>query len=72
MASAPLTAIALSGETIDALCWRVLGRTTDVVEQAFELNPAHAAGVILPEGAAILLPSSIVAAPTIETVQLWN
>ena len=72
MATASLSATAMAGETIDALCWRVLGRTDGVVEDVFELNPAHAAGVILPEGAAILLPSSIVAAPTIETVQLWN
>lgn len=70
--AAPLPATALAGETLDALCWRVLGRTDGVVEEAIALNPAHAASVILPEGAAILLPSSITAAPAIETVQLWN
>ncbi len=69
--AAPTSASALAGETMDAICWRVLGTTNGTVEQALELNPAFAAGVILPEGAAIFLPS-IVAESPIETVQLWN
>lgn len=66
------TASAVSGETLDAVCWRVLGTTAGgVVEQALVLNPAHAASVILPEGATLFLPS--VGTPrAIETVQLWN
>ncbi|WP_034176293.1 tail protein X, partial [Burkholderia ambifaria] len=42
---------ALQGETIDALCWRVLGRTRGVVEAVLDLNRDLAQyGPILPHG----------------------
>jgi len=62
------------GDTIDALCWRHLGRTAGVTEQAIALNPGlAAAGPILTEGQAIILPAAADAAPSIrETVNLWD
>ena len=33
-------ATALAGETLDAICWRVLGRTQGVTEQAAEVGEA--------------------------------
>ena len=33
-----MMAVAQAGETVDAICWRVLGRTAGVTEQVFTLN----------------------------------
>jgi phage tail protein X len=65
---------ALSGETLDAMCWRALGRTRNVTEQALALNPGLAAlGPKLPEGTAVTLPDALqTAPPTRETVKLWD
>lgn len=67
-------ATAHQGETLDALCWRVLGQTGTVVEQALELNRDLAEqGPLLNEGQIILLP--ILAAPVTperEMVKLWD
>lgn len=68
------TAIALDGETVDAICWRVLGRTQGVTEQVLALNPGLAAiGPQLPGGMEITLPAIAAAAPAVrETVNLWD
>ena len=69
------TAIALQGEPVDQVCWRVLGYTRTVVEQVLDLNPGLAAlGPRLPAGTVITLPeaSSAAAAQTLETVSLWD
>lgn len=68
------TATALQGETLDALCWRVLGQTEGVVEQALELNRGLAdLGAVLAEGQEILLPlPAIPFTPTRKIVQLWE
>ena len=68
------TAIAQQGETLDALCWRVLGRTAFVVEQALELNRDLAdGGAHLAEGQVIVLPVLVpVSVPEHEIVQLWS
>lgn len=66
--------IAHQGETLDALCWRLLGRTRDVTEQALELNPDLAdLGAQLPGGTEVVLPA-IAAAARVEraTVKLWD
>ena len=65
---------ARAGDTIDALCWRTLGRTAGVTEQALALNPGIAAlGPILPEGRMVILPDINTAAPQMrETVNLWD
>ncbi len=69
-----MRATALAGETIDAICWRVLGRTRSVTEQVLILNPGLAAiGPRLPAGTEVLLPDLSQAAPPIlETVKLWD
>ncbi|MDQ5989792.1 tail protein X [Providencia stuartii] len=48
---------ALQGETLDALCFRVLNQTAGVVEKALELNPRLAdMGPILKHGTTVELP----------------
>lgn len=68
------TATALSGETVDAICWRVLGRTQNVTEQVLELNPGLAdIGPKLPAGTQVILPETAKLAPPVrETVNLWD
>lgn len=63
---------ALQGETLDALCFRVLGQTAGVVEQTLELNPGLAVhGAVLPHGTPVELPD--VTEPQHKPmIQLWN
>lgn len=65
---------ALDGETLDEICWRVLGRTRVVTEQVLALNPGIAAlGPRLPEGTPVTLPDLAAIAPDVrETVKLWD
>ena len=59
-------------DTLDALCWRHLGRTGGVVEAALELNPGLAApGPVLPMGTLVTLPTTPITT-TRATVQLWD
>lgn len=60
-------------ETVDAICWRALGRT-DLVEQVLKLNPGLAEiGPLLPAGTKIVLPEPVRAVvPVRETVKLWD
>ncbi len=69
-----ITATALDGETVDAICWRKLGRTQDVTEQVFKLNPGLAAlGPNLPADTVVILPELAQLSPaTRETVNLWD
>lgn len=69
-----MIATARQGDTLDLLCWRVLGTTTGVVEPAYLLNPGLAdAGPLLSEGQQVLLPDPpATAAPHRETVNLWD
>lgn len=62
------------GETVDAVCWRVLGRTAAVTEQVLEMNRGLAElGPILPAGTQLILPDPAAAAPEVrDTVQLWS
>lgn len=68
-------ATARQNESLDAICWRVLG-TTDggVLEQALTLNRGLAElGVFLPEGTVVILPDIPDNATSIvETVNLWD
>lgn len=61
-------------EPLDALCWRALGRTAGVVEQALDLNPGLAAlGRLIPAGTPVTLPEPAALAPPIrETIKLWG
>lgn len=71
-----MIAVAQQGETLDALCWRVLGRTEGVTEQTYTLNPGLAAlGPLLPGGIMVTLPdiANTAAAPPVRTtVKLWD
>jgi len=60
-------------DTVDALCWRYLGATIDVVEQAYELNPGLVdQGPVLRHGTAVVLPDVVSRVSTVETVKLWD
>ena len=69
-----MIAIAQDGETLDALCWRILGRTREVTEQALELNRDLAdLGAQLPGGTEVILPDLAQAPPPRRaTVKLWD
>lgn len=63
---------ALQDETLDALCFRVLGQTAGVVEQALELNPGLAGhGTALPHGTLVELPDTA-AQPQKTMIRLWD
>lgn len=66
--------IAREGETVDAICWRELGRTRAVTEQVLAMNPGIAVlGTLLPAGTLVNLPDLTAAAPAVlETVKLWD
>lgn len=68
------TATAIEGETVDAICWRALGRTRAVTEQVLALNPGLAdLGTRLPAGTVVILPELAATAPAVlETVKLWD
>jgi len=74
MASKTLTATALQDEPLDALCYRVLGTTVGVVEQALDLNRGLAdLGEYLPEGTVVILPAKVATeTPQNKIVQLWE
>lgn len=69
-----MIATAIQGDTLDLICWRVLGRTDGVVEAAYDLNRGlAAAGPVLAEGTVVILPDSVPATSAArETVNLWN
>lgn len=71
-----MIAVAQQGETLDAICWRVLGRTEGVTEQAYDLNPHLAAlGPNLPGGTRVILMelTTITSTPPKRaTVKLWD
>ncbi|MBB5447091.1 MULTISPECIES: tail protein X [unclassified Paraburkholderia] len=64
---------ALQGETIDAMCWRIYGRTDGVVEAVLEANPGLAAqGVFLPAGFPVSMPDPTGVTGTAQLVQLFD
>lgn len=65
---------ALQGETLDALCQRVLGRTASVTEAALAANPGLAdLGPRLPQGYPVNLPDTAQTAQSVTAqVQLWT
>lgn len=67
-----MKAIALQGDTLDALCARHYGRTEGVVEAVLLANPGLAElGEVLPHGTAVELPD-VETSPQAETVNLWD
>jgi phage tail protein X len=66
---------ALQGETVDALCWRALGRTGGIVEHVLDLNRGLAQyGPVLPHGLLVELPDEVPqsAQSGAERLQLWD
>jgi phage tail protein X len=65
---------ALQGDTLDLLCWRHLGATAEVTEQAYELNrDLSLAGPVLAEGTIVTLPDAVPAAAAVrDIVNLWD
>ena len=68
------TVTALEGDTVDAICWRELGRTKGVTEQVLALNPGLAAlGPAWPGGTQVILADLAQLTPAVlETVNLWD
>ncbi|MXO66241.1 tail protein X [Altericroceibacterium endophyticum] len=68
------TATARQDETLDELCWRVLGQTERVTEQALTLNRNLAdQGELLREGQEVILPIvTALQVPTRKVIQLWD
>lgn len=64
---------ARQGDTLDAICWRELGATAAVLEQAYLLNQNMAdVGPVLAEGTIVTLPDAPLASASLETVNLWD
>lgn len=68
------TVRASQGDTLDALCYRVFGRTAGVTEAALEANTGLAdLGPVLPMGTLVTLPDPADAVqPDVDIVQLWD
>lgn len=61
------------GDTVDAICWRVYGRTAGVTEAVLTANPGLAEfGAVLPHGTLVTLPDVTPQAPEREMVNLWD
>jgi phage tail protein X len=77
MAVAGLTpALSQAGETLDALCWRLLGSTA-AFDAVYAANPGIAAlGAVLPTGTAVAIPDALAgqagSVSVLETVKLWS
>ncbi|HDR9359277.1 TPA: tail protein X [Burkholderia vietnamiensis] len=64
---------AQQGDTVDALCFRYLGRTQSVVETTLEMNAGLADyGPVLPHGLAVDLPDPPSDQTTIQLVNLFD
>ena len=63
---------AIQGDTVDAICQRVYGRTAGVTEAVLLANPGIAdLGPILPHGTELDMPA-ISPQPAVQMVQLWD
>lgn len=74
MAAGTVTVRSLQGDTVDLLCQRHLGTTTQgVVEATLSGNPGLSAlGPVLPTGTAVVLQVPEVVIPSAASVQLWT
>ena len=63
---------AIQGDTVDAICQRVYGRTAGVTEAVLLANSGIAdLGPILPHGTELVMPD-ISPQPAVHMVQLWD
>jgi phage tail protein X len=61
------------GDTVDAICWRIYGRTAGVTEAVLEANPGLADfGTTLPHGTLVQLPEAPPQAEQRQMVNLWD
>lgn len=61
------------GDSVDALCFRHLGRTQGVVEAVLEMNPGLAEyGPILPHGLQVTLPDAPPKPTQPPLLRLWD
>ena len=68
-----ITVTTQTAEPLDALVWRVLGRSGDTVTGILADNKGLAAlGPVLPAGTAVRLPLALPAADTLQIVKLWD
>lgn len=67
------TVFAHQGETLDALLYRVYGKTAAITEQTLQLNP-HLVnqGPVLREGTPVTLPPPPDARAPKPPIQLWS
>ncbi|MEX3556374.1 MAG: tail protein X [Burkholderia gladioli] len=64
---------AQQNETVDALYWRIYGRTDGVVEAVLEANPGLAdIGPLLPTGCEVDMPNPTGIVGTASLVQLFD
>jgi phage tail protein X len=65
---------AQAGDTVDAVCWRHVGRTQGVTEAVLNANPGLAGiGVTLPAGHPIEIPDTVATVRTeTRTLKLWD
>lgn len=68
------TARAHQGETLDALLYRVYGKTAGITEKTLKMNPRLAEmGAVLPEGTSVALPPPPEVSETKKPkIQLWS
>lgn len=60
-------------DTVEALCWRHLKATRDVVEQTLDMNPGLADyGPVLPHGLLVELPEIVRTPAPKPTIKLWD
>lgn len=65
--------IAQDNDTIDALCWRHLGRTAGVVEETLKINGnISRKGIFLKAGTVVELPSLSKKEAPVQSVKLWG
>lgn len=64
---------AQQGDTLDAICYRHLGQTAELTEQALQLNPGISAlGPVIPMGTQITLPDQRTEQSRSNIIQLWD
>ncbi|MDZ4108129.1 MAG: tail protein X [Brevundimonas sp.] len=65
--------VALAGETVDALVYRVLGKGSPAVEQVMASNPNLCdQGLFLNPGQMVMIPAAATTPATPPTINLWD
>lgn len=66
-----IVALTQQNDTLDALCYRTLGRT-DILENVVSANPHALATPVLPSGIEIHIPDLPKPRPIKTTIKLWD